>query len=89
MIAVSVTKALQKMKHTTLLCPVSVLPLQQTSQLISCINQLTGFYIRATLSLNGLKKFCEVSKLVLKILKHLRVAIFPEIFSMATSGSGH
>ena len=45
--------------------------------------------MRATLSLNGLKKFCAVSKLVLEILEHLRVAIFPEIFSMTASGSGH
>ena len=45
--------------------------------------------MRATLSLNGLKKFGAVSKLVLEILEHLRVAIFPEIFSMTASGSGH
>ena len=28
----------------------------ETSQLICCANQLTGFYVRATLAFNGLKK---------------------------------
>ena len=28
----------------------------ETSQLVCCVNQLTGFYMRATLAFNGLQK---------------------------------
>ena len=41
-------------------------PHVETSQLISCANQLTGFYMRATLALKGLtssKSLVTVSKL--------------------------
>ena len=35
----------------------------ETSQLICDANQLTGFYMRATLALNGLNKTCnKISK---------------------------
>ena len=30
----------------------------ETSQLICTVNQLTGFYMRETLALDGLKKVC-------------------------------
>ena len=41
---------------------------QSTSQLICTANQLTGFYMRATLALNGLNyKYVENNRLSLKV----------------------
>ena len=37
-------------------------PYIETSQLICCANQLTGFYMRATLALNSLNTVLQISK---------------------------
>ena len=41
-------------KFNTLPSKCQCYPHVETSQLICCANQLTGFYMRATLTLNGL-----------------------------------
>ena len=51
----------------------------ETSQLICCANQLTGFYMRATLALNGLNNSCL--KIVLMHCKFFFVLI-PFSFSI-------
>ena len=43
-------------KQAVLTHSVQVFPHIETSQLICCANQLTGFYMRATLALNGFKQ---------------------------------
>ena len=45
-------KFLLKLTHSAKCCPHI-----ETSQLICCANQLTGFYMRATLAFNGLKEY--------------------------------
>ena len=44
----------------------------ETSQLICTANQLTGFYMRATLALNGLKAFFKINIVTSSLFSGIR-----------------
>ena len=59
-----------------------VLPHVGTSQLICCVNQLTGFYMRATLAFNGLNALASYKPPHLCISKAVKPICYLKSYSL-------